>query len=222
MKILLAEDDDFLADGISMALRFSGYSVDRLKTGNEVESACADNMYDVIVLDLGLPDKDGLDVLQSLRARGIGTPVLIVTARDAIDDRVRGLDCGANDYLVKPFHLKEFEARLRVLNRVSKWSNRTQIKCGELSFDPELRTAIVGSVKLDLTPREFSTLEILLQRNGRIVTRDDLSEHLSTWEEDVTSNAMDIVIHRLRRKLRNSRTTIETHRGLGFSLRANG
>ncbi|MBX9693823.1 MAG: response regulator transcription factor [Cyanobacteria bacterium] len=220
MKILLAEDDDFLADGISMALRFSGNYVDRIQTGGEAQRACDSQNYDVIVLDLDLPDMDGLELLQRLRTSGLVTPVLIVTARDAIDDRVRGLDYGANDYLVKPFHLKEFEARVRALNRVSKWSNRTRIRCGSLSFDPELRTATVGSERIYLAPREISVLELLLQRNGRIVTRDDLSAHLSSWDDDLTSNAMDIVIHRLRRKLRDSQTKIETHRGLGFSLRS--
>lgn len=222
MRILLAEDDQFLADGIAMALQLSGHCVDFACTGAEADDAVGRNKYDVIILDLGLPKLDGLEVLRRMRERGNTSPVLVVTARDAIDDRVRGLDLGANDYLVKPFHLKELEARLRAIVRVQKWSNRTQIKCGELNFDPSDRTVTVCGERLNFTPRELAALETLLQRNGRIVTRDQLCDCLGDWEEDITANAIDILVHRLRKKLENSGATIETHRGLGFSLRSNG
>ncbi|MDZ4836833.1 MAG: response regulator transcription factor [Candidatus Melainabacteria bacterium] len=223
MRILLAEDDEFLADGIAMALRYSGHSVDHARTGPEADAATGGTVYDAIILDLGLPRIDGMEILQRMRERGNTSPVLIVTARDAIDDRVRGLDLGANDYLVKPFHLRELEARLRAMFRAKNWSNLNAVKCGALMFDAEDRSATIHGERLSLSPRELAALEIMMQRNGRVVSRAYLSEHLSEddWEDDITSNAIDIIIHRLRKKIENSGAVIETHRGLGFSLRAN-
>lgn len=222
MRILLAEDDEFLADGIAMALRYSGHTVDHARTGPEADIASGVTAYDAIILDLGLPQMDGLEILRRMRARGNTSPVLIVTARDALDDRVRGLDLGANDYLVKPFHLRELEARLRAMFRATHWSNRTEVKCGSLTFEPQDRTATIDGEELNLSPRELAALEILIQRNGRVVSRSCMSEHLSDWDDDMTSNAIDIVIHRLRKKLENSGATIETRRGLGFFLKAHG
>lgn len=220
MRILLAEDDEFIADGIAMALKISGHSVELARTGPEADAASGVTTYDAIILDLGLPYLDGLEILRRLRSRGNTSPVLIVTARDALDDRVRGLDLGANDYLVKPFHLKELEARLRAMVRSTRWSNRTEVKCGSLTFDPQDRTATINGDEVNLSPRELAALEILIQRNGRVVSRTCMSDHLSDWDDDITSNAIDIVIHRLRKKIENSGAVIETRRGLGFSLKA--
>lgn len=220
MRILLAEDDEFLADGIAMALKHSGHSVDVAYTGPEADTASGITNYDAIILDLGLPKMDGLEILHRLRNRGNTSPVLIVTARDGIDDRVRGLDLGANDYLVKPFHLKELEARLRAMFRATHWSNRTTIKCGSLVYEPLDRNVTMNGEQLILAPRELAALELLMQRAGRVVTRDCMSEQLSEWDDVMTSNAMDIVIHRLRKKIESSGAVIETRRGLGFTLRA--
>lgn len=220
MRILLAEDDEFLAAGVSMALKDSGYFVDHVRSGSEADIAAGITAYDVIILDLGLPKMDGLDVLQRLRSRGNTSPVLIVTARDGFEDRVRGLDLGANDYLVKPFYLPELEARIRALLRNEKWSNRTSILCGQLTFDTVDRAAHVGGTPLNLSARELAVLEILLQRKGRLVSKGQISEHLSDWDADITYNAIDIIIHRLRKKIENSDVVIETHRGLGYTLKA--
>lgn len=222
MRILLAEDDEFLADGVTMALKDSGYFVDRVRTGAEADVAAGITSYDVIILDLGLPTMDGLDVLQRLRARGNTSPVLIVTARDGFDDRVRGLDLGANDYLVKPFYLPELEARIRALLRNEKWSNRKQITCGQLCFDTSERSATASGEPLNLSARELAVLELLLQRNGRVVSKGQIAEHLSDWEADISYNAIDIIIHRLRKKIESCGVAIETHRGLGYTLKADG
>ncbi len=222
MRILLAEDDEFLAAGVSMALKDSGYFVDHVRTGPEADMAAGITSYDVIILDLGLPKMDGMDVLQRLRSRGNTSPVLIVTARDGLDERVRGLDLGANDYLVKPFYLPELEARIRALLRNERWSNRTKITCGQLSFDTVDRNATIDDAPLNLSARELSVLEILLQRKGRLVSKGQICEHISDWEGDLSYNAIDIIIHRLRKKLENAGLLIETHRGMGYTLKANG
>lgn len=222
MRILLAEDDEFLAAGVSMALKDSGYFVDHVRTGPEADVAAGITAYDVIILDLGLPKMDGLDVLQRLRSRGNTSPVLIVTARDGLEDRVKGLDLGANDYLVKPFYLPELEARIRALLRNERWSNRTKIACGQLSFDTVDRNATIGDAALNLSARELAVLEILLQRKGRLVSKGQICEHLSDWEGDLSYNAIDIIIHRLRKKIENAEVIIETHRGMGYTLKAHG
>lgn len=222
MRILFAEDDEFLAGGVAMALRDTGYSVDHVKDGAEADVATNFTNYDLIILDLGLPKMDGLEVLQRLRQRGNRSPVLIVTARDSFDDRVRGLDLGANDYLVKPFYLPELEARIRALLRNEKWSNQTEIVCGNVSFNTVDRSVTILGEPLALSSRELSVLEILFQRKGRIVSKGQLSEHMSDFDGDISYNAIDIIIHRLRKKLEVANIVIETHRGVGYSLKSNG
>ncbi len=216
MRILLAEDDDYLADAISMALRDGGYSVDKVASGTDADQAVNSSNYDLLILDLGLPALDGLEVLKRLRGKGQPLPVLILTARDSLQDRVNGLDLGANDYLTKPFDLPELEARIRALLRKDRWGNRTTISHGDLQFDTVSRQVTLKEELVELSARELAVLEILLQRVGRVVTKRQLAEHLSSWEMEVTYNAIEIVIHRLRKKLEPSGINLRTMRGLGY------
>lgn len=218
MRILLAEDDTFLADGLSMVLKDSGYAVDIESDGANVPMAVVSTPYDLLVLDLGLPNLDGLDVLKRIRSKGETIPVLILTARDAIQDRVKGLDLGANDYLTKPFELPELEARIRALIRKDSWSNRVEIAFGTLTFNTVDRVATIDGKILDLTARELAVLEILLQKLGTAVDKQRITSLISSWDEEVTENAIGIVIHRLRKKLEEADITIKTSRGLGYRL----
>jgi len=218
MRILLAEDDDLLADGIAMALRHSGYTVDEVRAGPEADMAAGVTPYDLIILDLGLPRLDGIDVLKRIRARGQKVPVLVITARDGIEDRVKGLDSGANDYLVKPFQLPELEARIRALIRKDVWHNQTEVRYGALVYDTVGRTALINDEPLDFSAREIAVLELMLQRAGRVVSKSQIGEHLSTWDVELTHNAIDIIMHRLRKKLENSGVNLKTLRGLGYVL----
>jgi two-component system, OmpR family, response regulator len=218
MRILLAEDDQFLANGLCLALSNSGYSVDRVVSGSEADLALNVTSYDLLILDLGLPQMDGLDVLKRLRSKGLRLPVLILTARDGLDDRVKGLDLGANDYLTKPFHLPELEARIRALLRKDQWGNKTEIVCGPIRFDTVARSCMVNDMPLELSARELAVLEILLQNTGRVVNKAQITERLSSWDTEVTFNAIEIVMHRLRKKLDQSGFTIRTLRGLGYLI----
>jgi len=218
MKILLAEDDSFLAEGLSMVLRDNGYSVDVEPNGLNADSAVGMNQYDLLILDLGLPKLDGLDVLKRIRSRGQTIPILILTARDRLEDRVKGLDLGANDYITKPFELPELEARIRALIRKESWSNHTEINFGTLSFNTVSRMATVKGEPLELTAREVAVLEIFLQRVGATIPKDRLTDLLSSWDEEVSENAIGIIVHRLRKKLENSDLTIRALRGLGYRL----
>lgn len=218
MRILLAEDDQFLANGLCLALGNSGYSVDRVLSGAEADLALNVTAYDLLILDLGLPHMDGLDVLKRLRSKGMRLPVLILTARDGLDDRVKGLDLGANDYLTKPFHLPELEARIRALLRKDMWGNKTEIVCGPITFDTVARTCLVNGASIELSARELAVLEILLQNVGRVVNKTQITERLSSWDTEVTFNAIEIVMHRLRKKLDQTGFTIRTLRGLGYLI----
>lgn len=218
MKILLAEDDSFLAEGLSMVLRDSGYFVDVEPNGLNADSAVGLNSYDLLILDLGLPKLDGLDVLKRIRGRGQTIPILILTARDRLEDRVRGLDLGANDYITKPFELPELEARIRALIRKESWANHTEINFGSLTFNTVSRMAAVKGEPLDLTAREVAVLEIFLQRVNATLSKDRLTDLLSSWDEEVTANAIGIIVHRLRKKLENSDVRIRALRGLGYRL----
>jgi two-component system OmpR family response regulator len=221
MRILLAEDDQFLANGLCMALGNSGYSVDRVGTGTEADLALNVTTYDLLILDLGLPQMDGLEVLKRLRSKGLRLPVLILTARDGLDDRVKGLDLGANDYLIKPFHLPELEARIRALLRKDHWGNKTEIVCGPIRFDTVARSCMINDQPLELSARELAVIEILLQNTGRVVNKTQITERLSSWDTEVTFNAIEIVMHRLRKKLDQSGFTIRTLRGLGYLIEKN-
>lgn len=217
MRILLAEDDPVIADGICRALRRGGCAVDHVADGMEADVALASQAYDLLILDLGLPRMNGIDVLKRLRARKSAQPVLILTAQDGVDDRVRGLDAGADDYLTKPFALPELEARVRALTRRGTGQPRC-IEIGQLSYDQADRVVKIGGQLVDLSAREVGLLEIFLLRVGRLVSKDQLVDHLCGWGEEVSSNAIEVYVHRLRKKLEDSGVRIVTVRGLGYCL----
>jgi len=218
MRILVAEDDAILADAVQLSLRQCGYAVDWVKNGTEADSALEADAFDLLILDLGLPIKSGLDVLKRLRLRESRLPVLILTARDAVQDRVRGLDAGADDYLAKPFDLAELEARVRALTRRGMAGGPTLLRHGLLTYDQVGRIAQLNGVSLELSAREVSLLEVFLQRAGRLVSKDQLVSHLCEWGEEVSPNAIEVYVHRLRKKLEPGGVRIVTVRGLGYSL----
>ncbi len=218
MRILLAEDDHVIADGLTRSLRQSGYAIDHVKTGGEADSALAAQTYDLLILDLGLPVMTGFEVLRRLRARNATLPVLILTAADRIEDRVKGLDLGADDYMAKPFALSELEARVRALTRRGSGGGTSLITHGILKFDQVGHVAYLGEDMLDLSARELNLLEILLLRTGRLVSKDQLVDHLCEWGEEVSTNAIEVYMHRLRKKLEPGGIRIATVRGLGYCL----
>jgi len=218
VRILVAEDDAALAAGLVHALRRAGYAVDRVGTGVEADAALQTDEFDLLILDIGLPKQSGLDVLRRLRARESRLPVLILTARDGVDDRVRGLDAGADDYLAKPFELAELEARVRALVRRGTANGLTLVRLGPLEYDLGGRVARLDGRPLELSAREFSLLEILLQRVGRVVSKEQLVSHLCEWGEEVSANAIEVYVYRLRRKLEQGGVRIVTVRGLGYYL----
>ncbi len=218
MRLLIAEDDPLLVDGLQRSLRQAGYAVDAVASGVEADSALATQAYDLLILDLGLPRMPGLEVLRRLRGRKSTVPVLVLTAADAIEDRVRGLDLGADDYMAKPFALSELEARVRALTRRGAGGGSAVVQHGPLAFDSVGRVAHVGDQLLDLSAREIGLLEILLARSGRLVSKDHLVEHLCEWGEEVSNNAIEVYVHRLRRKIEGCGIRISTVRGLGYCL----
>ena len=218
MRILVAEDDPNLAEGLMRSLRQAGYAVDCARSGNEADAALEANEFDLLILDIGLPEKSGLQVLKRLRARSSKVPVLILTARDSLHDRVTGLDAGADDYLAKPFELAELEARVRALARRGMTGGLALISHGALSYDPIGRVARLDGKPIELSAREVGLLEIFLQRAGRLVSKDQLVNHLCEWGEEVSGNAIEVYVHRLRKKLEPGGVRIVTVRGLGYSL----
>ena len=218
MRILIAEDDQVLADGLLRALRGSGYAVDQVATGTEADAAVASHEFDLLILDLGLPKMSGLEVLRRLRARGSALPVLILTAADSVEQRVNGLDLGADDYMAKPFSLQELEARVRALTRRGLGTASSVIRHGPLTFDATGRVAYLDEQMVELSARELSLLEVLLQRAGRLVSKDQLVERLCEWGEEVSTNAIEVYIHRLRKKIERGPVRIATVRGLGYCL----
>lgn len=218
MRILIVEDDAVLADGLIRSLRQSGYSVDCVKDGAAADAALTTGQFDLVILDVGLPKLSGFEVLRRLRARNATLPVLILTALDGIDDRVRGLDLGADDYLAKPFALQELEARVRALTRRSHSSASAVLKHGDLCFDQVGKTAELRGQILDLSARELALLEIFMQRPGRMVNKEQIVDLLCQWGEEVSTNAVEVYIHRLRKKLESGGVKIATVRGLGYCL----
>ena len=219
MRILIAEDDHVLADGLMRSLRAAGAAVDHVSTGSEAEAALLTSQeFDLLILDLGLPRLHGLDVLKNLRARGSNLPVLILTAADSVEERVKGLDYGADDYMAKPFSLQELEARVRALVRRGMGAASTVIRHGPLSYDQTGRVATIDGKMIDLSARELGLLEVLLQRSGRLVSKDQLVERLCEWGEEVSNNAIEVYIHRLRKKIEKGPIRIATVRGLGYCL----
>ena len=218
MRILIAEDDGILADGLSRSLRQSGYAVDAVHDGAAADTALSSQVFDLLILDLGLPTLDGLEVLRRLRARNQHLPVLILTAADSIEQRVQGLDLGADDYMAKPFSLFELEARVRALTRRGSGSGATVLRHGRLTFDQVGRVVTIDSQMIDLSAREISLLEVLLARSGKMVSKNHLVDHLCEWGEEVSTNAIEVYVHRLRKKLEPGGVRILTVRGLGYCL----
>jgi len=218
MKILLVEDDLTLGEAVSLAVGQAGFAIDWARDGIEAEAALAGFAYDAMLLDLGLPRREGLEVLRRLRKRGNTLPVMILTARDTVEDRIRGLDAGADDYLLKPFSLGELLARLRALLRRAHGVADTQIQMGRLCFDSVKRQASVDELPLVLSAREVEVLEILPHHAGRVTSKDAIADRLAGWDEGVGENAVEVYIHCLRRKLEGSGVGIRTLRGLGYVL----
>ena len=214
MRLLLAEDDLMIGASVQRGLHQEGYGVDWLRDGREVEPALAATAYDLLLLDLGLPGRNGLDALVGLRAAGHSLPVLILTARDAVADRIRGLDSGADDYLVKPFDLDELAARVRALLRRHAGRADPVLRLGDLAFDPVARSVSLGGQPVALSARELALLEALIEQPGRPLSRAQLEERIYGWGEEVESNAVEVHIHSLRRKL--GAHAIRNLRGVGY------
>lgn len=216
MRLLLVEDDPVLGDGVVVGLQQAGFGADWARTLDEARLALAVNTYDGLVLDLGLPDGSGLDLLAELRRSENPLPVLILTARDTLADRVRGLDTGSDDYLVKPFELDELTARLRALLRRAHQRTAPMLSHGGIVVDPAARTVTLGSVPIELSPKEFTLLIDLLENRGRVLTRAQLEQSLYGWNAEVESNAVEVHVHHLRRKLGSE--LIRTIRGVGYTV----
>jgi len=216
MRILVVEDDPLLGDGIQAGLAQAGFGVDWVKDGIAGELAFETGSHAAVVLDLGLPRLAGLELLRRMRARGNKTPVLILTARDAIEDRIRGLDSGADDYVVKPFDLHELAARLRALIRRAAGEAAAVLRVGDIDLDPAARRVRFKGQAVELPAREYALLNALMLAAGRVLTREQLAEKLYAWGEEVESNAIDVHIHHLRRKL--APRVIRTVRGVGYLM----
>ncbi|MBB5205059.1 DNA-binding response OmpR family regulator [Inhella inkyongensis] len=217
MRILLAEDDALLGDGLRAGLQQHGFQVDWVRDGAAAECELRASPYAAAVLDLGLPRLDGLEVLARVRAAGCTVPVLVLTARDAIPDRIQGLDLGADDYVVKPIDLQELAARLRALARRAPNTHEPVLHWGSLSLDPARRQVTLDGVEQSLSTREFDLLALLLRHGGRVLSREQLEQGLYGWGQEVDSNAIEFHVHHLRRKL--GAAWIETVRGVGYRLR---
>ncbi len=216
MRILLVEDDRMLGAGLQVGLRQQGWAADWVRDGEAAEEALRGEPYDLVVLDLGLPKKSGLEVLGGLRRRKNAVPVLILTAQDAVGDRVAGLDAGADDYVVKPFDLDELAARIRALHRRSGGRAEPRLGIGGLSLDPAGHEVTLDGAPVALSAREFALLQALLERPGRPLSRAQLEERLYGWGEEVESNAVEVHVHALRKKL--GAHWIRTLRGVGYMV----
>ena len=218
MRILVVEDNKTLAGGLAAVLRVAGYAVDVVHDGVSAEAVLAAESFDLVVLDLSLPQLDGLDVLRGMRARKNASAVLILTARGALDERVRGLDLGADDYMTKPFEVSELEARVRVLLRRQAGLHDASISFGDIKLDTVSRTLSAFGQPLDLPSRELSVLETLLLRAGKVVAKQSIIESLAAFDEDLSENAVEQYISRLRRRLAPYALTVRVARGLGYYL----
>lgn len=219
MRILIAEDDEVLADGLCRSMRQTGYVVDCVGDGLDADLILkGEQPFDLVILDLGLPRMDGLNVLRGLRERNHQVPVIILTARDGESDRVKGLDLGADDYMVKPFSLRELEARVRALLRRGQCGVNPVFSCGTLTFDSVARRAAINGEPLELTTRELGVLEALMSRIGWVVSKEQLLERLYSYSEEASNNAIEVYIHRLRKKIESAGVTIRTIRGLGYVM----
>lgn len=216
MRILLVEDDALLGDATRMALRQRGHAVDWVSHADDAEAACLASDFDAILLDIGLPGRSGLDLLRQLRGRQDHTPVLVLTARDRIEQRVEGLDAGADDYLVKPFDISEVDARLRALVRRRSGQASPVLSVGAIALDPASRCVTFEGKPVTLSAREFAVLQVMMERPGHVFDRAAIEERLYDWDSSVESNAVEVYISRLRKKF--GKTVIRTVRGLGYVL----
>lgn len=218
MRVLLAEDDEYLLSALTHALKHKDYTVDGVRSGLEANAALMSAPYDLVLLDLGLPGMDGTNVLTDLRKRGEDMPVIVITARDRVEDRINGLDIGANDYLVKPFDFRELEARMRAVLRKSHWRNQIELEFGSLKLNTNSGRLHLREQELDLTPKESCILHALMSKAGQVVNKRQLVEQVSDWKDESSENAVEIVIHRLRKKLEAADVAINTVRGFGYVL----
>lgn len=218
MRILLVEDDPLLGDGLSSALKANGETVDWLTNGHDALHSILSEAFDIVILDLGLPGLDGLEVLKQSRDQKKDIPVLILTARDQVADRIKGLDLGADDYLVKPFDLEELEARIRALTRRYSGRSTPDICLGDLTITPEARKVLFQQRDVKLSRREYSLLFELASHPGKVISRTRLEDIIYGWEGEVDSNALEVHIHHLRKKLGSKQ--IKTVRGIGYVIEA--
>jgi len=214
MRVLLVEDDAMIAQGLQTALRQGGFAVDWMRDGNSAGAALQSSVFDVVLLDLGLPLRDGIEVLREMRKRGDATPVIILTARDEIQHRIAGLDAGADDYIVKPFDLDEVTARMRSVLRRAAGRGDSSIRHGDLTMDTAAHTVERNGAPVALSAHEYAVLEALLQRPGAVLSRAQLEDRLYGWDDAIGSNAVEVYIHGLRRKLGSD--IIRTLRGVGY------
>ena len=232
MRLLVVEDDKILAEGLIQALTQAGYAVDHASNGEIANALLQQAPYDLVVLDLGIPKLDGFEVLKRLRSRGDTVAVMILTAQDAIDSRVKGLDLGADDYLIKPFNLTELEARVRALIRRGKLGSNSSLVCGDLTFNVADKNVSYQETKagdhsthpnittqtIKLSAREFALLETFMHKQNKVVSKEQLLESLCNWDNDLGDNAIEVYVHRLRKKIAIARVQIRTIRGLGYLL----
>lgn len=218
MRLLLIEDDTMIGRAVRQGLGDAGFTVDWVMDGRAAERALGNGVYDLALLDLGLPGRDGMAVLKGLRTRGDAIPVLIVTARDAVADRIAGLNAGADDYVLKPFDLDELIARVRALLRRHAGGGSPLLQCGELILDPVHKQVSLKGEAVNLSAREFALLETLMQRPGAVLSREQLEDSIYGWTEEIGSNAVEVHLHKLRRKL--GADTIRNVRGVGYKVAA--
>jgi DNA-binding response OmpR family regulator len=216
MRVLLVEDDGMIAQGLQTALRQAGFALDWMRDGKSASAALQTSSFDIVLLDLGLPQRDGIEVLREARKRGDATPVIILTARDETQHRIAGLDAGADDYIVKPFDVDEVTARMRSVLRRSAGRGDSSIQHGALKLDPVTRAVERNGLPVVLSAHEFAVLEALLQRPGAVLSRSQLEDRLYGWDEQIGSNAVEVYIHGLRRKLGSE--AIRTLRGVGYYI----
>jgi two-component system OmpR family response regulator len=220
MRLLIVEDDAMLADGLARSLRQSGYAVDWLDTAERAMLAVGQETFDLVILDLGLPGIDGFEMLRRLRRAERYVPVIVVTAHDAVSERVRGLDLGADDYLVKPFAFEELEARIRALLRRGHTPTSPLVKLGPLTLDLVGRVARANDLTIDLTAREWAVVELFVTQPGVALSKERIVQSLSSWDEKLTPNAVEVYVSRLRAKLEPAGLRIRTVRGFGYLLDA--